>query len=122
MTLAGVVIALCVAGALVVGRLAVLFLRDPAAGLADTTHRAGQLPQVMADRYVMMTALALGAAWFGHPGVIAFLFATFAYMGFHDAAIYARAGHPVLKHVLAGVAAGAVSGVAAFAQFKGGAA
>ncbi|SDI13836.1 hypothetical protein [Lutimaribacter saemankumensis] len=122
MSLTGIVIALCAAGALVVGRLAVLFLRDPAAGLADTTHRAEQLPQVMADRYVMMTALALAAAWFGHPGVIAVLFASFAYMGFHDAAIYARAGHPVTKHVAAGIAAGAVSGLAAFAQFRGGAA
>ena len=81
-----------------------------------------QLPQVMADRYVMMTALALAAAWFGHPGVIAVLFASFAYMGFHDAVIYARAGHPVTKHVAAGIAAGAVSGLAAFAQFRGGAA
>jgi hypothetical protein len=47
--------------------------------------------------------------------VIALLFAAFAYMAFHDAWIYARAGQAVAKHIGAGVAALIVVVVASLA-------
>lgn len=119
MTLAGLAIALSGAGVLVTAVLAVLFLRDPVAGMAATTHRPEQLPQVMADRYVAMLILALGATVHGDPAVIAVLFAAFAYMAFHDAWIYARAGFAVARHLGAGIAALIVVAVAVLALGQG---
>ncbi len=119
MTLTTLAIALSGAGALVTGALAFLFLRDPVAGLAQTTHRAEKLPEVMADRYVGMLVLAIGATFYGDLKVIAVLFAVFAYTGFHDAWIYARGGFPIAKHVSAGVAGMIVSIVAMIAMGQG---
>ena len=92
-------------GVLASARLALAFLRDPEQGLVMTTHRAEALPQVMADRYVAFAALALFAVLYRDLAVIAALFAAFAYMAFHDAFLYARAGHSSLKHLVAGGAA-----------------
>lgn len=89
-------------GTLVTARLAYVFLRSPARGLALTTHRAEALPEVMGDRYVAFTALALFSLIYGDFVVIAATFSTFAYMAFHDALIYARSGHSTSKHWLAG--------------------
>jgi hypothetical protein len=108
MTLTQLAIALSGAGVLVTGALAVIFLRDPVAGLAHTTHRAEKLPQVMTDRYIAMTMLAVGATLYGDMAVIAVLFASFAFMAFADAWIYIRSGHPYKKHVGAGIAASLV--------------
>ena len=105
---------------MITGLLAVAFIRDPVEGLKQTTHHLAQLPEVMADRYIAMTALAAGATWFGHPGVIAFLFTTFAFMGFADAYIYRRAGQPVMKHLAAGIAALIVVIIATLAQINNG--
>lgn len=119
MTLTGLAIALSGAGVLVTGALAVLFLRNPVAGLAQTTHRAEKLPEVMADRYVGMVLLAVGATLYGDLKVIAVLFSVFAYFGFHDAWIYARGGFPIAKHVSAGVAGLIVAIVAMLAMRQG---
>lgn len=119
MTLTSLAIALSGAGVLVTGLLAVLFLRDPVAGLAQTTHRAEKLPEVMADRYVGMLILAIGATVYGDLKVIAVLFAVFAYTGFHDAWIYARGGFPIAQHVGAGAAGALVSVVAILALGQG---
>lgn len=108
MTLMQVAIALSGAGVLVTGFLAVLFLRDPARGLKQTTHRAEKLPQVMTDRYIAFTMLAVGATFYGDMAVIAVLFTSFAFMGFADAYIYAKSGHPFKKHIGAGIAASLV--------------
>jgi len=112
MTLTTLAIALSGAGVLVTGALAALFLRDPMAGMAQATHRAEKLPEVMADRYVAMGVLALAATLYGDLKVIAVLFAVFAYTGFHDAWIYARGGFAIAKHVGAGVGGVLVSVVA----------
>jgi len=121
MSLGLAAIILAAVGALVTGRLAWMFFRDPKAGLADATHRPEQLPQVMTNRYLSMTVLAVAAALYGDPLVIAVLFATYAFMGFSDASIYSRAGHPAIKHVAAGLAAAIVVIVALLAQFRNGA-
>ena len=112
MDLATLAIALSGAGVLVTGALAVLFLRDPVAGMAITRHRPQELPQIMADRYVAMVALALAATVYGDLKVIAVLFGAFGYMGLHDAWVYLRAGHSWGNHLAAGVAGMLVCGVA----------
>ena len=107
-------------GVLVTGVLALLFLRDPVGGMAATTHRPEKLPEVMTDRYVAFTILAIGATLYGDLNVIAVLFAAFAFMGFADAWIYARGGFPYGKHFAAGVAASIVAIVALLAKVSGG--
>lgn len=119
MTLAAVAIALSGVGIVVTGALAFLFLRDPVAGMAQTTHRLEKLPEVMADRYIALAMLALGATLYGDLKVIAALFTSFAFMGFADAWIYARGGFPIAKHVGAGIAALIVVVVALLALRQG---
>ncbi|MGV6812596.1 MAG: hypothetical protein ACWA47_10135 [Brevirhabdus sp.] len=121
MSLASVAIILAGAGVVVTGLLALAFLRDPAKGLEQTTHHLEDLPKVMADRYLFMTFLALGAVIHGDMAVIAWLFAGFAFMGYADALIYARAGKSYSKHFVAGVAASVVMIVAVLALRKNGA-
>ncbi|MDQ7070940.1 MAG: hypothetical protein Q9M48_09435 [Rhodobacterales bacterium] len=122
MTFASTTLYLSGIGVAVTGYLAVIFLRDPQNGLQQTTHHAENLPSVMTDRYLAMTALAAGATFYGDFKVIAFLFATFAFMGFADAFIYARAGKSISKHMIAGGAAMIVVIVAILAQITNGAA
>ncbi|TCL09854.1 hypothetical protein BXY66_1919 [Shimia isoporae] len=114
-------ILLCLGGTVVTGILAFTFWRDPEAGMKSATHRLEQLPQVMTDRYVAFVFLSLAAAWHGDAGVIAVLFTAFAFMGFADGVIYARAGHPHIKHTAAGVAAALVAAVAAWTELSNGA-
>ncbi|MEO1140052.1 MAG: hypothetical protein AAFW87_11415 [Pseudomonadota bacterium] len=116
MTLVQVTLALSGLGVLVTAVLSVLFLRDPIGGLATTTHRAEKLPEVMTDRYIAFTFLAIGATLYQDLNVIAVLFGAFAFMGFADAYIYARGGHPYKKHLAAGVAASVVVVVACMAM------
>ncbi|MGR3635173.1 MAG: hypothetical protein ACU0BK_04525 [Shimia sp.] len=122
MSLGLLTILLCLGGAIVTGILAVTFWRDPVAGMKSATHRHEQLPQVMTDRYFAFTFLALAAAWHGDACVIAVLFVAFSFMGFADGVIYARAGHPHIKHTAAGVAAALVAAVAAWTALSNGAA
>ena len=122
MDLGTVTIWLSVGGALVTGYLAFIFIRSPERGMAEATHRPEKLPLVMIDRYISFAFLALAAAWHGDPLVICVLFIAFAFMGLADGVIYARAGHPYIKHAGAGVAALIVAIVAAFAHTSNGAA
>jgi len=115
MTLAQVAISLSALGVLATGALSYLFLRDPVAGMAQTTHRAEKLPEVMADRYIAFTALTIGATLYGDMKVIAVLFGAFAFMGFADAWIYRRGGFPIAKHMAAGVLAMSVVVIALLA-------
>jgi hypothetical protein len=108
-------------GVAVTATLAAVFIHDPIKGMAQTTHHPDQLPQVMTGRYVALTLLALGATIYGNMHVIAFLFAVFAFLGFADATIYARAGRPVLKHLVAGFTALAVTAIAVAAIYQTGA-
>ena len=109
------------AGVVVTGLLATLFTLNPAKGMVEATHHAEQLPQVMAGRYIALTMLALGATIYGDMAVIAFLFAVFAFLGFADAFIYARANRPMAKHLIAGITAAIVAAVALAAHLNTGA-
>ncbi|WP_204114810.1 hypothetical protein [Shimia biformata] len=122
MDLGTVAIWLSVGGAVVTGYLAFIFARNPEAGMAEATHRPEKLPLVMIDRYISFAFLALCAALYGDPLVICMLFIAFAFMGLADGVIYARAGHPFIKHAGAGVAAAIVAVVAFFAHTSNGAA
>ncbi|VAW03311.1 hypothetical protein MNBD_ALPHA07-804 [hydrothermal vent metagenome] len=115
MTLMQFAIILSGLGVVMTALLSVIFLRDPKAGLVQTTHRLEKLPQVMTDRYIAMTVLAAGATLYRDMAVIAVLFASFAFMAFADAWIYARSGHPFSKHIGAGIAASLVVIVALMA-------
>ena len=88
---------------LILGAMAFAFWKDPEIGLRQTTHRAEMLPKVMADRYTAFALLALAALINGDPKVLAVFFAVCAFMGFADGWLYARAGHPHLKHTISGV-------------------
>lgn len=122
MTLQTLTVLLCFGGALVTGVLAVTFWRNPEAGMAAATHRPEKLPLVMIDRYIAFTFLAIAAAFYGDPLVIAVLFVAFAFMGLADGVIYARAGFPHIKHTAAGLASLIVAGVAMLTESLNGAA
>jgi hypothetical protein len=88
---------------LILATLAFAFWSNPARGLAQTTHRVELLPLVLADRYTAFALLALALLAFGDVRLTAAFFAVCAFMGFADGLIYARAGHPHMKHTLSGV-------------------
>lgn len=115
MMLSTLAISLSALGVLVTGALAFVFIRDTETGMAQTTHQYDKLPQVMTDRYIAFTGLALFATIYGDLKVIAALFAAYAFMGFADAYIYHRGGYPMAKHMAAGIAATLVVFVALFA-------
>jgi hypothetical protein len=106
---------------LLIGAMAWLFWTDPERGLRETTHRPEQLPRVMADRYTANAALAAAFTLYGDLRVLAVFFATCAFIGFADGWIYARAGHPHIKHTLSGILGVVALGVclAALAVQKG---
>jgi len=120
-TLSTLALTLSGVGVAVTGTLAALFIRDPIKGMAETTHHAAQLPLVMTGRYIALTLLALGATIHGNMAVIAFLFAVFAFLGFADAFIYARANRSMAKHLTAGIMALIVTCVALAAHLNTGA-
>jgi hypothetical protein len=88
---------------LILSMLAFAFWTNPVRGLAQTTHRVELLPLVMADRYTAFALLALAILVFGDLRLTAAFFAICAFMGFADGLIYARAGHPHMKHTFSGV-------------------
>ena len=96
-TLCGVITLVILSG------LALAFWTNPARGMAQTTHRLEQLPLVMADRYTAFALLAVAVILFGDLRLYAAFFAVCAFMGFADGVIYARAGHPHMKHTFSGV-------------------
>ncbi len=101
--------------------MAVAFWASPSRGMALTTHRTELLPRVMADRYTAFAVLALVVLLLGDLRLYAAFFAVCAFMGLADGAIYARAGHPHMKHTLSGVLSVIALGVtlAALAVEKG---
>jgi hypothetical protein len=103
----------------ILGLLAFAFWSNPARGLAQTTHRVEMLPLVMADRYTAFAVLALALIVFGDLRLIAIFFAVCAFMGFADGLIYARAGHPHIKHTLSGVLSVVALGVTLAALIAG---
>jgi len=102
-------------GGLVTLWLAVDFARDAEGAMRRATHRPEMLPQVMVGRYAAFTALAFGAAVYGDPWPILFLFLVFSAISAYDAALYARAGHAFLPHAAAAAACWIVIGLAAAA-------
>jgi type III secretory pathway component EscU len=88
---------------LILSGLAFAFWSNPARGLVQTTHRLEQLPLVLADRYTAFALLTLAILVFGDLRLMAAFFAVCAFMGFADGLIYARAGHPHMKHTFSGV-------------------
>ena len=103
MTLATLVTVCVLITFLILSGLAFAFWSNPARGLVQTTHRVELLPQVMADRYTAFAVLALAILAFGDLRLTASFFAVCAFMGFADGLIYARAGHPHMKHTVSGV-------------------
>jgi len=115
-TLASFAIILSAVGVCVTALLAGLFLRDPVSGMAQVTHRAEDLPNIMTGRYIGFFLLALGATVYGDLKVITFLFAVFAFVSFFDTWTYARRGHKYAKHLQAGIASSLVVVVAGYAS------
>ena len=89
---------------LVTAGLTLLVAADPGRGLAALTHRPEFLPQVMAVRYAGHALLALGGALLAEPDVMLALMLAFALISIGDTIIYARAGHRVAPHAIAGAA------------------
>ena len=86
-----------------VGYMAYLFWTNPERGLAETTHRIEKLPYVLADRYTAFAVLGAGMLVFGDFPIITVYFLAGTIMGLADGMIYARAGHPHLKHTASGI-------------------
>jgi len=86
-----------------VGYMAFLFWSNPERGLAETTHRIEKLPYVLADRYTAFAVMGIGMLAFGDYPIITVYFLAGAIMGLADGMIYARAGHPHMKHTASGV-------------------
>jgi hypothetical protein len=103
MTLATLVTVCALITFLILSGLAYAFWSNPAQGLVQTTHRIEMLPLVMADRYTAFALLTLAILVFGDLRLMAAFFAVCAFMGFADGLIYARAGHPHMKHTISGV-------------------
>jgi hypothetical protein len=103
MTLESLVTICALVTILILSLLALAFWSNPERGLLQTTHRVELLPLVMADRYTAFALIALAILVFGDLRLTAAFFAVCAFMGFADGMIYARAGHPHMKHTFSGV-------------------
>ncbi len=99
------IVVLLLVGAAMVLLLAWAFYSDPQKGMAQATHRLEQLPLVMVDRYVAVGVLQIGLIFFGNLEMVAIFCIAGAIMGLGDGLIYARAGHPHIKHTSSGVLA-----------------
>lgn len=119
MSLETIVIVLALLGTLIPSVLAVLFWFKPEKGMAMAHHRLEMLPKVMADRYVGMVAIALGAVIHGDMGIIAFVTFVLAGTALADVYIYARAGHSYGPHLTAALVGLSVGVLATAAHFKG---
>jgi len=116
----GAVITLAGIGALIPAYIAAVFALAPAdRALAQATHRLDALPHVMVNRYATFALFAAAAALSGDMRVIAVTFAILAVPGLGDTLIYARAGHPFVKHLAAGLGALTVSALALAAASTG---
>lgn len=92
-------------GAVLTAVLAFTWYKDPVKGMADATHLPEKLPLVLIDRYLGVTIIQLGLIFFGSLEMIAVFCVAGMVMGFGDGLIYARAGHPHMKHTSSGLLA-----------------
>lgn len=74
-------------------------------GLKMIQHRAELLPQAMLVRYAALALLALIGSLMGWPRLLFAMLLAFAVIGFGDAFVYRRAGHPFWLHLVVGGAA-----------------
>jgi len=100
-----ILVALLGIGILIVMPLAWAFYSDPQKGFDMSTHRHEQLPYVMVDRYLGIAVIQLGLIFFGSLEMVAVFCVAGAIMGLGDGLIYARAGHPHIKHTISGLIA-----------------
>jgi hypothetical protein len=115
-TLATAVAALCL---VLTGLFGMLFLLNPARGLALASHRIEQLPLVMSDRYIGTAFLLLGVLMFGDHRLLAWFLAVVGVVGLADVVIYARARAPVMPHVIAAALYGLAAALAYTAHLNG---
>lgn len=90
--------------------ITVMLALNKQSGLKLIQHRVDMLPQAMLVRYAGLTVLAIIAAWLGAPKVLFGVLTAIAIIGFGDAYIYRRAGHPFWFHL-------AIGGATAFGAF-----
>ena len=89
---------------LVTGALALMTMRDPVGGLKKLDHLPERLPHVMAGRYLSFFVLALGAAIYGDPLVLLWLFVGFTVASAVDTMVYYNNDEPYGPHLQAGIA------------------
>lgn len=82
----------------------IMLAMNKQSGLKLIQHRADMLPQAMLVRYAGMTVLVLITAWIGAPRVLFGVLLALSVIGFGDAYIYRRAGHPFWLHLIVGCA------------------
>lgn len=104
----GILVILGWVAVLFLALVAVLLLLKRETGLRLIQHRAELLPQAMLVRYVAAAVLALVAVWIGAPRLLFAVMLMIAIVGFGDAYVYRRAGHPFWMHL--GVGGGAALG------------
>ena len=97
----------------------VLFLLNPARGMALASHRLEQLPLVMSDRYIGTAFLLLGVLLFGDYRLLAWFLAVVGIAGLGDVLIYARAKAPILPHLIASALYGTAATLAYTAHLNG---
>ena len=97
----------------------ILFLLNPAKGLALASHRLEQLPLVMSDRYIGTAFLLLGVLLFGDYRLLAWFLAVVGIAGLGDVLIYARAKAPILPHLIASALYGVAATLAWTAHLNG---
>lgn len=122
MTLIAVANGLAWVAVFITAAIAATCIPDPRAGMLRLTHIIDQLPNVMLGRYIAFTGFTAFVAWLGDLRVMAGWGAALAFMAFADTFIYARLGKPYVKHLSAGVAAVAITGVMVAALISNGAA
>lgn len=88
--------------ALLMIAVTVMLMMNKQTGLKMIQHRADMLPQAMLVRYAGLTVLALVTAWIGAPRVLFGVLLGLSVIGFGDAYIYRRAGHPFWLHLIVG--------------------
>lgn len=101
------------------GGFGILFMLNPARGLALASHRIEQLPLVMSDRYIGTAFLLLGVLMFGDYRLLAWFLAVVGIAGLGDVVIYARAKAPVLPHLIASALYGVAATLAYTAHLNG---
>lgn len=101
------------------GLFGILFLLNPARGMAMASHRLEQLPLVMSDRYIGTAFLLLGVLLFGDWRLLAWFTAVVGIAGLGDVLIYARARTPIAPHLIASLLYGSAATFAWIAHLNG---